>query len=115
MLTCASFVWQAFSKIDITQLQKPMMSQFDDRLIIGYGKMMTSFRKIWFSQPYLVLCLINTVHNVSPKTIKQRLLYSISSLESYFMELHQLIDQMDRWIDLVDQPMYFHLLIIKQK
>jgi len=46
MLTCASFVWQAFSKIDITQLQKPMMSQFDDRLIIGYGKMMTSFRKI---------------------------------------------------------------------
>ena len=41
-----------FSKITNTQLCKPMMSQFDDRLIIGYGKTMTGLKKIRFSQPY---------------------------------------------------------------
>ena len=40
MLTCASFVKQAFININITQLHKHMTSQFDDWLIIGYGEMM---------------------------------------------------------------------------
>jgi len=40
MLTCASFVQQAFININITQLRKPMTLQCDDQLI-GYGKTVT--------------------------------------------------------------------------
>jgi len=39
---------RAFTNINITQLHKPMMSQFDDWLVIGYGKTMTVFKKIEF-------------------------------------------------------------------
>jgi len=42
---------RAFISINITQLCKHMMSQFDDRLIIGYGKTMTGLKKIEFHNP----------------------------------------------------------------
>jgi len=38
-----AFYSRAFIDITITQLHKPMMSQFNDRLIIGYGKTMNGF------------------------------------------------------------------------
>jgi len=34
---------RAFTNINITRLRKPTTSQFDDRLIIGYGKTVTGF------------------------------------------------------------------------
>jgi len=39
---------RAFININITQLHKPMTSQVDDWLIIGYGKTMTGVK---VSQP----------------------------------------------------------------
>ena len=42
---------RAFININITQLHKPMMSQFDDRLIIGYGETMISLKKLEFRSP----------------------------------------------------------------
>jgi len=42
-----------FINITITQLCKPMTSQFDDWLIIGCGKTMTSLKKLEFHNPSL--------------------------------------------------------------
>jgi len=47
MLTCLQYttkhiIWQ----FTITQLCKHITSQFDDWLIIGYGKTMSGFKKI---------------------------------------------------------------------
>jgi len=39
--TCPVLYGRAFINITITQLHKPMTLQFDDQLIISYGKMMT--------------------------------------------------------------------------
>jgi len=36
---------RAFINITITMLCKPMTSQFSDRLVFGYGKMMTGLKK----------------------------------------------------------------------
>jgi len=42
---------RAFIKITISKLCKHMMSQFDDRLITGYGKTMTGLKKFDFYNP----------------------------------------------------------------
>ena len=44
-----------FINITITQLWKPMTSQFDDRLIIGYGKTVTNLKKFEFHNPSKLL------------------------------------------------------------
>jgi len=54
MLTCESFQYTnmtPFININITQLCKPTTSQFDDRLIIGYGKVVTGLKIFGFHNP----------------------------------------------------------------
>ena len=46
-----TFYGTLFINITITQLSKPMTSQFDDRLIISNGKTMTSLKKFEFHKP----------------------------------------------------------------
>jgi len=66
VLTCASFHYttktlygRAFININITQLHKPMTSQFDDRLIISNGKTITGLKKFKFPNPSYV-CYFNS-------------------------------------------------------